>query len=75
MFCCLIHNVPINVAMVLFGLSPPILFDFLPDIQMNQVVAQFFDFQSSSFFFLFSFCFLVDTCGLVHDDAAIFNSS
>ena len=57
--------------MVMLGLSPPILFDFLPDIQMNQVVAQFFDFQSSSFFFLL----FVDTCGLVHDDAAIFNSS
>ena len=55
--------------MVILGLSPPILFDFLPDIQMNQVVGQFFDFQSSFF------CFLVDTCGLVHDDAAIFNSS
>ena len=54
--------------MVMLGLSPPILFDFLPDIQMNQVVGQFFNF----FFF---FCFLVDTCGLVHDDAAIFNSS
>ena len=59
--------------MVMLGLSPPILFDFLPDIQMNQVVAQFFDFQSSFFFFFF--CFLVDTCGLVHDDAVIFNSS
>ena len=57
--------------MVILGLSPPILFDFLPDIQMNQVVGQFFDFQSSFFFF----CFLVDTCGLVQDDAAIFNSS
>ena len=57
--------------MVILGLSPPILFDFLPDIQMNQVVGQFFDF----FFFFFFFCFLVDTCGLVHDDAAIFNSS
>ena len=56
--------------MVILDLSPPILFDFLHDIQMNQVVGQFFDVQSSFFF-----CFLVDTCGLVHDDAAIFNSS
>ena len=56
--------------MVTLGLSPPILFDFLPDIQMNQVVGQFL-----TFFFFFFFCFLVDTCGLVHDDAAIFNSS
>ena len=60
--------------MVMLGLSPPILFESLPDIQMNQVVAQFFDFQSS-YFFIFFFCFLVDTCGLLHDDAAIFNSS
>ena len=58
--------------MVMLGLSPPILFDFIPDIQMNQVVGHFFDFSS---FFFFFFCFLVDTCGLVHDDAAIFNSS
>ena len=56
--------------MVMLGLSPPILFYFLPDIQMNQVVGQFFVFSSSFFF-----CFLVDTLGLVHDDAAIFNSS
>ena len=56
--------------MVILGLSPPILFDFLPDIQMNQVVVNF-----STFSLLFFFCFLVDTCGLVHDDAAIFNYS
>ena len=55
--------------MVMLCLSPPIVFDFLPDIQMNQVVGQFFDFRS------FFFRFLVDTCGLVHDSPAIFNSS
>ena len=60
--------------MFMLGLSPPILLDFIPDIKMNQVVGHFL--RLFFFFFLFFFfCFLVDTCGLVHDDAAIFNSS